>query len=281
MVHMAQTDRLAGMNIHYFRHSLETFLRDLAELGLSRVELWGGMPHLSPDDADSAEVAGIKRAIAGHGMSLICFTPEQCLYPINLASDHPRTRARSLAFFERSMEIAADLESPEMLVTAGWSYADAEPTDGWNRARDALGQLARRARTLGVGLLLEPLSRTESNLVVTANDVARMRQEIGDTSIGVILDLNAMAAAGDTPQDYLSRFGRDLRHVHLCDGTPEGHLAWGDGTLPMAQYLVSLLDGGYEGSFTFELVTQAYWLDPRSPLERCVTAARRVMGAKA
>lgn len=280
MRHEAVTKRFSGMNIHYFRHDFRRFLRDLLELELTRVELWGGMPHLSPDDADTAEVASIRRQIADHGLSLICFTPEQCLYPINLASDHPRTRARSLAYFNRSLEIATELAAPELLVTAGWSYADTDPAEGWNRARDALGQLAARAETLGVGLLLEPLSRTKSNLITTADDLVRMRGEIASPAVGAILDLNAMAAAGDTPQDYLARFGSDLRHVHLCDGTPEGHLAWGDGALPMREHLDALLDGGYAGSFTFELVTQAYWLDPRSALERCVVAARAVVGAR-
>ena len=272
--------RFAGMNIHYFRHDFARFLRDLAELELTRVELWGGMPHLSADDVDAAEVARIRKQIEAHGLALICFTPEQCLYPINLASEHARTRDRSLAYFTRSPEIAAELGAPELLVTAGWSYADADPDPGWNRARDALGQLARRAETLGVGLLLEPLSLTESNPITTADDLVRMRSEIASPVVGAILDLNAMAAAGDTPQDYLVRFGRDLRHVHVCDGTPEGHLAWGDGNLPMDDYLNALLDGGYTGSFTFELVTQAYWLDPRSALERCVKAARALAGAR-
>ncbi|MDB5474107.1 MAG: hypothetical protein JWP99_1410 [Devosia sp.] len=276
----ALSRRFAGMNIHYFRHDFGRFLRDLTALELSRVELWGGMPHLSPDDVDSAEVAAIRKQIADHDLSLICFTPEQCLYPINLASEHVRTRHRSLNYFQRSLEIAAELGAPELLVTAGWSYLDADPREGWVRARDALGELARRAETLGVGLLLEPLSRTESNLITTADDLVRMRKEIASPVVGAILDLNAMAAAGDTPADYLSRFGSDLRHVHLCDGTPEGHLAWGDGNLPMGDYLNALLDGGYDGSFTFELVTQAYWLDPRSALERSVTAGRMVVGAR-
>jgi protein FrlC len=276
----ALSNRFAGMNIHYFRHDFSRFLRDLTALELTRIELWGGMPHLSPDDVDSAEIAAIRRQIADHGLSLICFTPEQCLYPINLASEHVRTRERSLAYFQRSLDIAAELGAPELLVTAGWSYADADPQDGWNRARDALGELAQRAETLGVGLLLEPLSRTESNLITTADDLVRMRQELASPIVGAILDLNAMAAAGDTPEGYLARFGRDLRHVHLCDGTPEGHLAWGDGNLPMGDYLNALLDGGYAGSLTFELVTQAYWLDPRSALERSVTAARTVVGAR-
>lgn len=272
--------RFAGMNIHYFRHDFPCFLRDLAELELTRVELWGGMPHLSPEDVDTAEIAAVARQIKDHDLSLICFTPEQCLYPINLASEHGRSRGRSLAYFERSLEIAAELGAPELLVTAGWGYAGADPSGAWSRARDALGQLAVRAESLGVGLLLEPLSLTESNLVTTADDLVRMRGEIGSPVVGAILDLNAMAAAGETPQDYLTRFGSDLRHVHLCDGTPEGHLAWGDGTLPMGDYLNALLDGGYEGSFTFELVTQAYWLDPRSALERCVVAARATVGAR-
>lgn len=280
MQSVAPSQRFAGMNIHYFRQEFARFLRDLTALEIERVEMWGGMPHLSPEDVEIAEIAAIRRQIAGHGLSLICFTPEQCLYPINLASDHVRTRQRSLAYFRRSLDIAAELGAPEMLVTAGWSYADADPAEGWNRARDALGELARRAEALGIGLLLEPLSLTESNLITTAENLVRMRREIASPVIGAILDLNAMAAAGDTPDDYLSRFGRDLRHVHLCDGTPEGHLAWGDGTLPMGDYLNALLDGGYEGSFTFELVTQAYWLDPLSALARSLAAARNVVGTR-
>ncbi|MCA1286977.1 sugar phosphate isomerase/epimerase family protein [Salipiger bermudensis] len=266
---MSQTlsSRLAAMNIHYFRHSLTRFLDDAAALGFARIELWAGMPHLSLDDASATELRDVRRMIAARDLSLSCFTPEQCVYPINLASEHPGTARRSFDYFRRALHSAASLDCRQLLVTAGWGYADAPASDAWERARDQLGALADEAAREGVTLLLEPLSRTESNLITTSAELARMMAELASPQVAAILDLNAMAAAGETPADYLARFGDALRHVHVCDGTPEGHLAWGDGSLPLAQYVAELEAADYQGDYSFEFVSQAYWLDPRTPLE--------------
>ncbi|MGV0817502.1 sugar phosphate isomerase/epimerase family protein [Martelella sp. AMO21009] len=258
--------RLAVMNIHYFRHSLPHFLDDAAALGFSKIELWAGMPHLCLEDATSDDIKRTKQLLLERELALICLTPEQCLYPINLASEHPGTARRSHAYFLRALEVAEALECPQILVTAGWGYANQPTTEAWNRARDQLGKLAREAQRKGVTLLLEPLSKTESNLIVSSADLLRMMDEICSDQIAAILDLNAMAAAGETPDTYLTRFGDRLRHVHICDGTPEGHLAWGDGTLPLAEYIHSLEKSGYTGNYSFEFVSADYWLDPRTPL---------------
>ncbi len=258
--------RLAAMNIHYFRHSLPHFLDDAAALGFSKIELWAGMPHLSLEDATGDDIKRTKHLLRERELELVCLTPEQCLYPINLASEHPGTARRSHAYFLRSLEVAEALECPQMLITAGWGYANQPPTEAWDRARDQLGDLAQEALKKGVTLLLEPLSHTESNLIVTSADLARMMEEIGSDQIAAILDLNAMAAAGEMPESYGTRFGERLRHVHICDGTPEGHLAWGDGTLPLANYIHCLEKSGYTGNYSFEFVSADYWLDPRAPL---------------
>lgn len=262
------SNRLAAMNIHYFRHSLPHFFDDAAALGFSKIELWAGMPHLSLEDATHEDIKSTERLLRERELGLICLTPEQCLYPINLASEHPGTALRSHAYFQRAMEVAEALTCPQMLVTAGWGYANQPANAAWDRARDHLGDLAHEAQKRGVTLLLEPLSKTESNLIVTSADLARMMDEIGSDQIAAILDLNAMAAAGEMPEEYYSRFGDKLRHVHVCDGTPEGHLAWGDGTLPLAKYIHSLEKSGYTGNYSFEFVSADYWLDPRTPLAR-------------
>lgn len=260
------TQRLAGMNIHYFRHSLRRFLDDVVVLGFSSVELWAGMPHLALDDAKDDEVRAVARLLAERELRLSCLTPEQCLYPINLAAEHEATAHRSLAYFEKALELCETLRCEQLLVTAGWGYADMPADAPWSRARDQLGRLAESATKRGITLLLEPLSRKESNLITTSAELAQMMEEIGSPSLAAILDLNAMAAADETPDDYLRRFGRQLRHVHVCDGTPEGHLAWGDGNLPLSDYIRTLLSSGYQGDFSFEFVSQSYWLEPREPL---------------
>ena len=44
---MAQinTDRIAGMNIHYLYYSLLYFLDTQQKLGVKTIELWAGAPH--------------------------------------------------------------------------------------------------------------------------------------------------------------------------------------------------------------------------------------------
>lgn len=272
-------EKLCGMNIHYVRHEFGRFLADMQALGLSQIELWAGMPHLCVEDADAAFLADLRARIADRGMTVTCVTPEQCVYPINLASDRAATRERSVRYFLRCLEICDTLEAGQLLVTPGWDYAGADPTVGWKRSRDALGRIAERAGELGLEILLEPLSHTETNLLTTSGDLRRMIDEIGSTAVSAILDLNAMAAAGERVADYTGTFGQRLRHVHLCDGTPEGHLAWGDGNLPLADHANELRAEGYRGTYAFEFTTQAYWLDPLPPLARSIRAFEAAIAA--
>ncbi|WP_146604788.1 sugar phosphate isomerase/epimerase family protein, partial [Rhodoplanes roseus] len=89
-----------------------------------------------------------------------------------------------------------------------------------------------------ITLLLEPLTRAESNVINTSADLAQMMAELRSPAVKAILDTAAMAAAGETIGDYLARFGPDLAHVHFIDGDDGGaHLAWGDGSYPLHAFL--------------------------------------------
>jgi protein FrlC len=165
---------------------------------------------------------------------------------------------------------------PRLLVTAGFGTLD-EPRGGaWERARDSLATLARRAEREGLDLALEPLTVTESNLVTTTADLRRMMAEIGSPAISGVLDTNAMAVAGESVTDYAA-VPRGLSHVHLVDGLPDGHLAWGDGNLPLEQYLRDLGKADYSGPLTFEFTAPRYWLEPFVALQRSVEACVRLL----
>ena len=38
---------------------------------------------------------------------MVCYTPEQCVYPVNWAAADDHARERSVRYFERSVEITA------------------------------------------------------------------------------------------------------------------------------------------------------------------------------
>ncbi|WP_414832681.1 sugar phosphate isomerase/epimerase family protein [Afifella sp. YEN Y35] len=259
--------QLCGMNFHYFRHSFARFLDDVAEAGLTRVELWGAQPHFYLGDPWLQSARKIRDDLRVRELELVCFTPEQCVYPINIAAEEAVIRERSLRYFLESLSACVELESPYLLVTPGWGYADQDAAEAWKRSADGLSLLCRHAERLGITLLLEPLTRAESNVINTSADLARMIAELRSPAVKAILDTAAMVAAGETIGDYLGRFGPDLAHVHFIDGDDAGaHLAWGDGSYPLRTFLAELQSGGYAGSLSFEFTSSQYWLDPLPPM---------------
>lgn len=244
----------------------------MAELGRSKLELWGMAPHLYVPELARTGTQHIRQLLHERELSVHCFTPEQIMYPVNLAADEPWLLEKSRQTMEQSIHVAAALEAPLLLVTAGRGYEHQPTGAAWARAVDSLGALADVASRQGITLLLEPLQRSESNLVTNAEELERMLADIGRVNVEVVLDTVALAVAGDSVEDYVHRFGQRISHVHLVDGKPNGHLAWGDGELPLSGYVQSLEDSGYAGQYTFELFGN-YANAPRDAIERCLIRA--------
>ncbi len=247
----------------------------MAELGRSRLELWGIAPQLYVPELERTGAGHIRRLLDQRGMEVHCFTPEQVMYPVNLAAEELWLRELSFQTMHDAVEVASELGAPRMLITAGRGYENQPAAGAWSRAADSLGRLADIAAARGVELLLEPLQAVESNLVNGVADLERMLADVGRANVAVVLDTVAMAAAGDTVEQYLAAFGDRLRHVHLVDGTPTGHLAWGDGELPLGDYVLALEGGGYDGQYTFELFGN-YTSNPRGALEQCLGRAASI-----
>lgn len=273
-------DRITGSNFSYQHLPFDRFLDDMVDLGRERVELWGIAPHLHVPHVSTEEARGIRRRLTERGLTAQCLTPEQVIYPVNVASPVPWLRESSIAMFRRAAELCVELESPMLFLTPGRGFED-EPTDAaWRRSVDAIGEIAAYAAMLGLDCVLEPLQRVESNLANDAATLARMLDEIAAPNLGAALDTVAMAVAGDTVDTYFDALGARIRHVHLIDGTPAGHLAWGDGDLPLGEILDALDRRGYDGFATFELFGDGtYAFDPRPALERCLAAVERELAA--
>lgn len=266
-------DRVTGSNFAYQHLPLERCLDDMADLGRDRLELWGIAPHAPVAWLTDAEARAIRDAAAHRGLQIACFTPEQVMYPVNIASPDDRLRASSIAMFRRAAEIAVELGAGMLFLTSGRGSEDEPRGAGWARSVDALGEITTHAAGLGLECVLEPLQRVESNLVVTAADAARMLTDVGASRLGVALDTVAAAAAGDAVDDYFRLLGERVCHVHLIDGTPTGHLAWGDGELPLTGIVDALDRASYRGLATIELFGDGHYaLDPHPVLARSMDA---------
>lgn len=270
-------ESICGSNFGYWKYSLDKCLDDNAELGISKFDLWGIAPHLHVDHTGSSEITELKRNLSRRGMELVCYTPEQCMYPLNIASGDETLRAYSLGFFKRAAEISSELECPSIFVICGWGDFDRPVTDAWNLSISAMREIAEYSARLGVSCLTETLKPAETNLVTTAPELKKYVDEVECQNLEICIDTGAMAVANETPLDHLNLFSDRVVHCHFVDGTPKGHLAWGDGNLPLRRYLAEFEEAGYTGLFMPEISSASYGLDPTTGLRKAVNGLKEAL----
>lgn len=276
---ISQAD-ICGMNFHYFRHSFDRFLDDAEALQLPLVEIWGAAPHFYLGDRTLADARALGASVSQRGMKIACFTPEQCVYPINLGSPQAALRDRSIRYFLESLEMSVEMGSPAVLVTPGSGFADQSAKDAFDRCADALGLIADRADKLGQKLFLEALPPAWSNIAATARELGALLDAVGSKVMFGMLDTAGALGTRESVKDYISVLGDRLAHVHMIDSEPSGsHLAWGDGVLSAGEIIAELNASGYNGALSIEITNARYYLDPKAALAQSVTALRNVLPA--
>ncbi|MEQ5778060.1 sugar phosphate isomerase/epimerase [Thalassospira sp. NFXS8] len=265
--------QLIGANFSFQHFPFEKVAEVLRDFGFKEIELWGITPHLDLFHGDDSRVKQVREILVEHGLSTWCYTPEQVIYPINIAAGDPVLRQKSIDLFYRAADIAADLGAKYLFLTSGRGFETDCIEKAWEHSAHAIGQIADHARRNGLRCLLEPLQRVETNLITDARGLERMLNEVSRGNIDVVLDTVGMATAGDTVSDYFEKFGDRLAHIQLVDGTPNGHLVWGDGNLPLGDYVTEIASFGYKGKISFEpFGNGSYALDPVTALSRNLQA---------
>lgn len=267
--------QLIGANFSFQHYPFAEVARVMRRFGVTEIELWGVAPHLDLFHAGATRIAQVGRILADNGLSVRCLTPEQVLYPINIASGDDSYRQASIDRFRRGADICAELGARYLFLTPGRGFENEPAERAWVRSAEALASIADHAADLGVRCLLEPLQRHESNIAHSAADLRRLLDMVDADTMDVVLDMVAMACAGDTVADYVALFGERLAHVHVVDGRPSGHLVWGEGDLPIADYLAQLAQAGYRGALSFEPFGDgSYALNPVAAWERNMAAIK-------
>lgn len=268
---------LAGMNITYRHFPFEHFLDSMLDLGVNRVELWAGEPHLYVYRGGFRRVRRIRRELRSRNMQAVCYTPEQCVYPYNLASSDAELRRRSVEYFVDNLYAALELDCTMLLVTSGIGDFHLPLEQSWEAAADSIGRLARIAEREGVTLALEPLTRFESNLITDVSGIKKMQAMVRSPALKGMIDAVAMQLAGESAADYFTQL-TELCHFHLIDGegASDAHLALDDGTLDWRGTLAELKKCGYEGTCTLEIMGYRYYQNPHDTVMDSVRRVREL-----
>lgn len=281
MTHISMQN-IAVMSVQYWHYSFDYFLDSMERCQIKNIELWAGAPHYCFDDHQTRgeanrKIAMMRRKIEDRGMKVIMLTPEQLNYPINLAGHEDGYRRKSLDYFFRYMDDALEFGTDRLFVTSGWGLLDEPREDAWKRSVDSMQILCDRAKQTGVKLVLEQLQPYESNLVTTAVDMQRLLAEVGSDALFCCVDIVAMAVAGDMLESFLIPLGNRVNHIHFADGNPSGHYVWGDGNLPMMEYIYTLETHQYSEYLTLEINDSIYWTDPHQSIARTASYLRRFL----
>lgn len=264
-------DRIALMNIQYKYFPLTRFLDDAVKYGIPNIELWGATPFAFYDDMTCSDIKKLKNEIDSRGLNLVCYTPEQCVYPVNIASDSEAERRRSMQFFENSIRLGSELGTDKMLITSGWGYFDnSNKGEAWKRSVESIASLSEMGKKYGIKLMMEVLRKDESNLVNDLDSLMKILKEVDNDNLYAMIDNVPMVLDDKSPKDYLELLGDRLQHVHFIDGLPAGHLAWGDGVFPMEQFLKEFDDYGYKGCYSLEITSNQYFLEPWKSVEKSI-----------
>ena len=255
-------EQIAGMNIHYVNYSFDYFLDTQERLGFRSIELWCGVPHVWIDHLTFYDAERIRQRIEAHHLKLRVLTPENCLYPYQVAAAEPEHIKRSREYFKNGIRLAEALGCGMMEINSGWGYLSEPAEEAWSRSREMLSVLADFAGEHGITLVLESLRPEESHIVYRLSDMKRMLSEVNSPSLKPMADLTAIEAAGESLEDWFKAFGSGIRHMHFIDGNPEGHLIWGDGHRHLGSELSVLRRYGYTAYLGQEITDGRYYADP-------------------
>lgn len=260
---LIERNQLAGMNIHYRYFSLEYFLESQVRAGFQNIELWAGSPHFFLSDMDYGDCVHVKRMLRERGLTVKVITPENCSVPYQFAAADPDLYRRSFSYFKKGLDAGEELGCGIMAVHSGRGNLNEDREEAWKRGRDMLARLSDYAEKKGITLAMESLRPEETNLAVTLNDVKRMFDEIHHPNFKTMIDTCAMGVSGENPEQWFQVLGdENIVHMHFVDGTPYGHLIWGDGHHNLEAWLKTLQTHRYRGLLSQEITALDYCYKP-------------------
>lgn len=263
IVKVVSFDRLSVLNLHYHQFTLEYFLDRMAELGIRNVELLGGHQGLWLDPKEFQDPEPVRRMLEERGLSCPVFTPQNCRFGYQYGAKEPELIEKTFGFFSSGIRLAAALGAKYMEANAGWGYWDEPEEDGIKRTVEMHRRLAEVAAEYGVTIVAESLRPQESKIGCRIDQMKEIFDGVGHENFKVMIDLTAMAVAGETIDQWFKVFGREnIAHAHFQDCSPYGHYIWGQGTRNLRRDLEEMVSHGYEGYFTQELTDPAYYFDP-------------------
>jgi sugar phosphate isomerase/epimerase len=250
-----------GISTHIYHHQRLTgrHLRELAEYGFDRLELFATRSHFDYHDAAAIdELAGWLRE---GGMSLHSIHAPiverhvngQWIGPLSLAAPDEASRTRAVRETAAALEVARRIPVGFVVVHLGYADPTAPPgsENSLRAATRSLEEVCALAAPLGVRVAVEVIP----NRLSSADALVRLLEdELELPEAGICLDFGHASLMGDLVDAIETVSGLlTTTHVHDNRGREDDHLAPFEGTTDWDAALLALQKVGYEGALVFEV----------------------------
>ncbi len=229
-----------------FAGELEEGLQSASQAGFNAVEL----SLRCPDDVQEGVLAGLLKQ---NNLSLSAIaTGQSCLHDrLCLCSPDASLREQTVERLKRHIDLAASFSARVILGGIRGKMVSSRDEQLAQRAGAvaAMKECAAYAGEKGVGLLLEPINRYETNFINTVQEGMDLIDEIGESSLKLLPDTFHMNIEEEDIALALRRAKHHVGYVHFADSN---RMVPGKGHINFARILGTLLEIGYTGYVTVE-----------------------------
>jgi D-psicose/D-tagatose/L-ribulose 3-epimerase len=209
-------------------------------------------------DPRTLPLADIKSAVDEHGLdcTVCALLPQDC----NPISPDSALRGKAVEHLKRcidaSVKMGASLLGGPLVAPIGYLPQHRPSAQEWEWAVEVFQTVCRDLKGTPLTISIEPVNRSETFFIRTAEEAKRFCEAVGDARLGVTVDtFHANIEEARIPDAILSLGGR-LKHVHASE-TNRGPL--GTGHMSFAEIVSALRDIDYAGY----LMIEGFGYDPK------------------
>jgi len=172
---------------------------------------------------------------------------------LHIGTPDEAVRKETAEYIVTLAEFCAELGGTDMVFGSPKSrdVPEGEDREGYRaRSIDTIASIADRLTPLGVVIGMEPLARSISNFLNTAEEVRRFVAEIGHPQVRLTLDCYSMGDESLARGQIIRETGDLCAHVHANDTTKREP---GTGDLDFGEVVEALNDIGYDGWVSLEV----------------------------
>ncbi len=254
---MGKVEHVLVHTFYYTHNSLDTMVKSLYEADMTHIELYGSAPHLCEMYRYSLQergemLADWRKLIRTYGIDVSCIFIPTMDCPVNIADENAEVMEFSVDMTKHFIDDAEYFGTKGILLDSGFGLYDRDREAAWGRSAESLSLIGNYAQEHQVDIYLRPVG-TCSNIVSDLRDLQKMLDKLKCPQIKACADMNIAAANGESLEDYISAFGKDLGYVRIGNFSSEGELCDGKGTDRLKDAIRKLEAADYYGNIGIEI----------------------------